>query len=372
MTHQFRQVQHEFTVMRLVHKKLIKQRLIRAVAHTGMDRLSWPAFGGMGSILMLHRVVEDDSRILSQGLTVGVAVLEHLIRHVKHLGYDIVTLDEANRRLVEGRRGNRFVCFTFDDGYADTLSLALPVFRHHGIPLAVYVAEGFLDRSATYWWGALERVILQNDRVTLLEADQETVYATRTEAEKIATYHRLVARAHADMPRVLPQLEDLFRRHHIMPSDLLDEDALTLAQARELAADPLVEIGAHGLSHRALSCLDLEDARREIEESRARLQDHLKIVINHFAYPYGSRQACGRREAALVRDAGFRTATTTRSGTIFAEHRDDIFLLPRLGVTNEWASPAVVRLQLSGTVSVLKRRFSRHREVGGAVPIEKA
>jgi hypothetical protein len=50
------------------------------------------------------------------------------------------------------------------------------------------------------------------------------------------------------MVSFLPALEDLFWRCKTNPSDIQDRHALPVGQARELTADPLVEIGAHGIT----------------------------------------------------------------------------------------------------------------------------
>ena len=42
-----------------------------------------------------------------------------VIQQVRAAGFEIVSLDEAHFRLVEGEYGRPFVCFAFDDGYRD-------------------------------------------------------------------------------------------------------------------------------------------------------------------------------------------------------------------------------------------------------------
>jgi len=66
------------------------------------------------------------------------------------------------------------------------------------------------------------------------------------------------------------------------------------------------EIGAHTLTHPLLTKLSLDEARREIIDSKKMLEDIFGQPIRHFCYPYG-----GRNEALaeMVREAGYETAT---------------------------------------------------------------
>ncbi len=70
-------------------------------------------------------------------------------------------------------------------------------------------------------------------------------------------------------------------------------------------------IGSHTVNHCRLTTLDLKDAKREIEDSKKFLEDSLGTQINHFAYPYGDMKDSIMN---MTRDAGYRTACSTRSG----------------------------------------------------------
>ena len=346
--------------------RAIKRRLLAGAALTRIDEIFRPTFGGLGAIFMLHRVVENDVPIIQTDLVITVRFLDELISYVRSAGYDIVTLDEVWRRVTEGGVTRRFVCFTFDDGYADSYLKALPVFQRHRAPMTVYVSTGMIERAADYWWGVLERVILRNESIVVTNKRGCMTYTTRSLAEKVAVYDLISSKFHSDMRRFRPMLDELLHRYQGDPMKALDEDMLSESQLRALAADPLVEIGAHGVTHRPLSHLSLSEARQEFLESRSTLQRLLGAEIRHFAYPYGTPAECGEREFALARQCGFTTATTTRNGNLFEMHRDCPHALPRLpGASGRAESLAAVRLQLSGMPSLLGRKFpvrARHAE----------
>jgi len=350
--------------------RAVKRGLVAGAAQMRIGEIFRPRFGGVGSIFGLHRVVEDDGHIIQRDLVVTVRFLDALISYVRRLGYDIVTLDEAFRRLTVGRTDKRFVCFTFDDGYADVYLQALPVFQRHQAPMTVYVTTGMIQRAADYWWGALERVIRATESIVMPNEHGGRVHATRNLAEKVRVYNMVCHEYHSDMHRYRPMLDELLQRYQSDPTEALDEDMLSVGQLCALAADSLVEIGAHSVTHRPLTHLSLSEARQEFLESRSMLQRLLDVEVRHFAYPFGTRAECGEREFALAGQCGFATATTTQNGNLFEAHRDCPHALPRLSIGSSSATLPAVLLKLSGMASVVTRQHrAPSRPCGGhAIP----
>jgi peptidoglycan/xylan/chitin deacetylase (PgdA/CDA1 family) len=99
---------------------------------------------------------------------------------------------------------------------------------------------------------------------------------------------------------------------------------MTRSQIRELA-DLGHEIGAHSVSHRKLPHLPIADVRREMSESRARLEDLVGRPVTSFAYPYGAFTEAVRGEAEA---AGFDVAATVRHRLVPPD--PDWLALPRI------------------------------------------
>ena len=91
--------------------------------------------------------------------------------------------------------------------------------------------------------------------------------------------------------------------------------------------DAGMQCGAHSLSHPALADCSPDEARRELVESRERLEDGLGREVTHFAYPYGSVSAQVR---ALAADAGYLSACATERR--LATSNDDLLRLPRVSI----------------------------------------
>ncbi|MBI5070620.1 MAG: polysaccharide deacetylase family protein [Deltaproteobacteria bacterium] len=305
-----------------------KSWLSDAASLFGLYRVAGRRYGGVGLIFALHRVTRPGVPLLWPGYEVAVDQLSRVLVETRRLGFEIVSLDEVHRRLTEGEHRTPFAAFTFDDGYADNLHLALPVFREHRAPLCVYVATGLVERTASYWWGALADVVHAHDHIRLpepvpgLPAELEAA----TLPQKRHAYDTLNDFLHVAPPSVA---EQIFRAHGVDASAVLDRDLLSVAQVRELAAEPLVTIGAHGVRHRPLSALDASDCAEELAASRRILEGWVQRPVVHLAYPFGGPAACGRREFELARSAGYATAVTTRRGNLFPSHREHLHGLPR-------------------------------------------
>ncbi len=87
-------------------------------------------------------------------------------------------------------------------------------------------------------------------------------------------------------------------------------DALSRWDIVQLATS--FEISAHSLTHRRLDQLDREDARNEINGSKAYLEDILGRPVEMFCYPRGLYSS---KIADMVREAGFVGARTTEKFT---------------------------------------------------------
>jgi len=85
-------------------------------------------------------------------------------------------------------------------------------------------------------------------------------------------------------------------------------------ELRAVAADG-VEIGCHTETHPILSRVTSRwKLEREIRGAKSILEFRLRLPVKHFCYPNGRAIDIGAEAAAVVRDAGYVSATTTTWG----------------------------------------------------------
>lgn len=85
--------------------------------------------------------------------------------------------------------------------------------------------------------------------------------------------------------------------------------------------------GAHTMTHPRLPEMPTEQAHNEISESKRIIEDRLACSVDFFAYPYG---LFTDETQALVKEAGFSLACSTRSG--FNNCHTDPYALHRIEV----------------------------------------
>jgi len=311
--------------------------------------------GGIGAILLVHEIHDDVRAELTTGCS--AAQLAELVTALRRDGWDIVDLDEALRRIAEPMHGRPFLVLTFDDGYRDSLTRALPVLRRLHAPFTVYVPTGALTRELYAWWLGLRVLIRSHDEIVV--DCMERRFSCGDLAGKVAALNAVSAWVHHDYRRK-SALAPVFATYRISLPSVANEYFMDGEELRALAAEPLVTIGAHTTSHAALSTLEAEQVRREMADNRSFLEQLLERDVDHFAYPYGDERACGAREAAIARELAFASAATVEASPVSAEHFTQMHSLPRIGVRpNE--TPATLYYRASGlswAMNAHKRRRS--------------
>ncbi|TIR25814.1 MAG: polysaccharide deacetylase [Mesorhizobium sp.] len=334
----------------------IRKLALNVVRYTGLAPLAKPFVGGIGAILMLHRVTATPEKpdSVNRHLNVAPEFLDAVIADMKAHGYAFVTLDEAIERIKAGGKDGQFAAITADDAYRDNMTEALPVLEKHGAPVTIYVAPGLINGAADLWWEVVEDIVSARDRLILTTPDGPVTIDCSTPGKKIQAFARLhdylTLQVREEDQRAV--LRELARSNGIelgaRQSLLMNWDEI-----RAMAGHPLVTIGAHTVNHRNLKRLSEADARHEVDDVRGILQAELGEAPRHFAYPYGYASAVGDREVGFARDAFYASAVTTRHGVLRAEHAGFLHALPRISLNGRYQSVAHIRTMLSGVTTPL-------------------
>ncbi len=338
---------------------------LQAFHASRLDRVAPRSLTGVGAILTFHNVcpARQDGFQPNRNLEITPTFLDELLSAIRAAGHDIVSLDEAHRRLTEGDLDRRFVVLTFDDGCRDVRTFAYPVLKRHGAPFAVFVVSRFADGTGDLWWIALERAIAASDRLDVTIAGTRLAFALTDDRARYDAFTRL-SRALAALPEA-GEMHAIVRKiadDAGVPVDgICREVCMDWQEIADLAADPLVTIGSHTDTHLVLGNATADEARADIARSMARIEASLGVRPDHLCYPFGGRGAVGPREFRIAEELGFKTGLTTRRGMLFAEHRDHLTALPRITVNGSYQKLGVMQALLSGVPTAIANRLSRIR-----------
>ena len=233
---------------------------LKQILKNGVYRSLGEAATGMGAVnglhertlcvLMYHKVNGVDGNTV----TVPPRAFDEQMAQLRELRYTVVSLDEVIDHYLDRKPlPPRAVLITFDDGYLDNLEHAVPVLERHGYPAVLFAPIAYLGGA-----------------------------------------------------RPLPHDEHL-AAHGIVNRTL---DWSQLAELERAG----VRVESHGIGHRPLADLGVDEAAREITLSKLRLEEALGRPIRAFAYVKGSEAHYRPVHLSLLRQAGYDVAFTSISG----------------------------------------------------------
>ena len=241
---------------------------------------------------------------------------------------NVLPLEEAVDRMSDGSLPARAMCITFDDGYADSHEVALPILKRHGLNATFFVASGFIGGG-----------IMWNDRIS--EAVRLCSSRSLSIPEGLIPERRSLDLS--DWVQRRRAVDDLLGALKYLPlaQRMQQSDAIVAASGVRLPADLMMSksqvaglvragmhVGGHTVNHPILTRIGQDAALREMLEGKSALEEMTQQPVRLFAYPNGRPDTdYSLRDVSLAERAGFKAAFCTARGS--ASKGDDIFQLPR-------------------------------------------
>jgi peptidoglycan/xylan/chitin deacetylase (PgdA/CDA1 family) len=298
------------------------------------------------SILIFHRVQPQPDALFPFEMHAR-AFLERMVWIRRW--FNVLPLGEAVSRLSAGTLPARALAITFDDGYADNFTVALPILRQLELPATFFIASGFTDGGRMWNDTVIEAVRGASGQELDLSALGLGVHSMASAQSRARALAEILPRLKYLAPELrLEQVAAIASLANArMPVDMM----MTSAQLRGLAAAGMA-IGAHTLTHPILTRLDEAAARREIADGRDVLESTIGQPVKLFAYPNGKPNAdYAAAHVRIVRELGFSAAVSTAAGA--ARASDSAFELPRFtpwGTTPARWSGGIARNMFAATV----------------------
>jgi peptidoglycan/xylan/chitin deacetylase (PgdA/CDA1 family) len=232
-------------------KQLLKNGVYRTIGETAVGVGAVNGETGRTLRVLMYHKVND---VPGNPTTVPTGVFDEQMALLRDLGYRVVDLDAVLAHYAErAPLPDKAVLITFDDGYRDNLQNALPILQRYGYPAVLFVPIGYVSNS--------------------LPLPHEEPLATRGVLNRTLDWKELAG----------------------------------LERER-------VRIESHGIGHRPLADLEVDEAAREIVLSKLRLEERLGRPVRAFAYVKGSEAHYRLVHLSLLKQAGYDVAFTSISG----------------------------------------------------------
>ncbi len=311
-------------------------------------------------ILLYHRVVPDrpDPLLLNVSPENFAAQVAYLQQR-----RTVLPLAVFAARWADGTLPANAVALTFDDGFADNLTVAEPILRELGAHATIFVTSRWIQNQQEAWWDALEAHLLAPprlpSRLALRVGGEECVFAVEPDEPCSPEWH-------VQLPAVTgPQRAFNALSARLSRLDREGQDAalaalaawsgqplharpwrrfMTVEELRRAEASPHLLLGAHTASHLRLSGLSAAGQQEEMERGASDLAAWLGRRPDLIAYPFGTYNEIDPRTGPAAAAAGFSFGFANMPAQLTRRSRR--WELPRVLVRNWTAAEMATQLGL--------------------------
>jgi peptidoglycan/xylan/chitin deacetylase (PgdA/CDA1 family) len=280
---------------KLVHSPL-REGAAWALARvaTSLHATFGPRTHGAFGILMYHRVSEEFPSVVSPTINVTPARLREQLSGLLTRGFTPWTLERLIAASDAGEQiPAKVFAVTFDDGFANNLTAALPILESLSVPATLFLATAFLDSPDPF----------PNDNWPGAGASQIPDVAWRP---------------------------------------------LTTDECRRLQASGLVSLGAHTHTHQFFVERP-EEFRADLARCVSILRERFGVERPTFSFPFG---LASPELVAIAKQSGVCCGLMTQPDCV--QSGEDPFRWGRFGVTTA-DTPATLAAKLGGWYSPLAR-----------------
>jgi peptidoglycan/xylan/chitin deacetylase (PgdA/CDA1 family)/O-antigen/teichoic acid export membrane protein len=212
---------------------------------------------------------------------------------------------------------------TFDDGYENNVSEALPILQKYNVPFNFFVVTRMMREQQPFWVDRLDYSLQQlgKNQHTLKTAGVEKSIVLNDLTEMASSFKEFrdsAGKAHIDdyhlissMERLAQELETSTRKSLLRGSSQ-DKWSSVVTEDQLNALPPDATIGSHTVNHVRVDYVSETDLRKELLDSKATLANASKTECDFFCYPNGNFNDA---TAKLVEECGYKSAFTGRAGT---------------------------------------------------------
>ena len=242
----------------------------------------------------------------------GELTAEQFSQRLHWLGrhFNVVGLSDGLDALAQARLPARALAISFDDGYANNVTVAKPLLEQAGMTACFFIASDFLDGGIMWNDQVIEALRHYPKRQLDLRWLELGLFSLDTQIDRVLIAQRIINKIkHQHPEQRASQVERL-----IAGAPLPDNLMMRSEQLIELDRAGF-EIGGHTCSHPILTRLNKEQQFAEIATNKQQLERLIGKKLRCFAYPNGKRGRDYDQDSCwAAQQAGYSYALTTEAG----------------------------------------------------------
>ena len=277
-------------------KEVSKQILYSSLFKTGLFQKGQT---GKRLILMYHGVTEKDHTGYFGRHLPAKQFEKHLTYFKKH--FNIISLEELLKgSAVSSGKGSSIrkpsIALTFDDGFENNLSVALPLLEKHRIPATFYVCTFALNKQDVLYADIIDAVRV-NRKEKELEFGHETYirqgrHRLLNKNDGSNIYEKLVTLSARQLQKAITEFSTRYDAASALGStDQACYRLMNEAQVKQLSSSSFAHVGSHCKEHLALSTCDEPTLKNELQGSKEALESITGKKVDSIAFPYGDHNA---------------------------------------------------------------------------------
>ena len=205
--------------------------------------------------------------------------------------YQVVPLSEIVANIGDPKPR---LAITFDDGFRDNLENGLPVLNSLGLPATLFAISNHVDSGQTFEHHRAARFIVENS------------------------------------PSLAGKNPKMQLRHFMAntdyQSDVDERDRfMTSAELSSWVSQGL-SVQSHGESHTPIADLSADEVKKELSDSKSKLESICQTDVQYFAFPFGKEEHMARHD--LVKAAGYSAAFSSLYSAVRADTNP--YAIPRI------------------------------------------
>ena len=268
-------------------------------------------------ILRYHSVLNDPAEHAD---SIGAGIIHSSAEFAKQMEYlsrtcNPITMDQV-REFVRGACSlpRRSVAVTFDDGFADNLSVALPFMNRFGVPGAIYVMTDYASRIP--WYCTLRYIFAKTQHSSFIDPFDGTLRSLDNPDDRreswLACSRACATKSLDEIDAAIASLERALETEYRPQEPII----LSWDGVREVLRQGHT-IGSHGRSHPNMAYVPAEDLATQMRDSKAILERETGSRIRHFSYPSPIMEPHWTQHTVEVcGSAGYDTAVTCTYGSV--------------------------------------------------------